>query len=90
MTQISVVYYGGEQDGFQEKLDVDSYPELLYLWRNTEDRRMAKAKGDARRILADKLGVLAYKFAGARKATNGKEFLYVRWPQADKKLTSKG
>ena len=91
MAEIQVQYVGGEQDGRRELIEVDDKPSLIiFVWRNSEDERMRKAKGDARKALADKLGVLAYRYGGALNRPNapdGVEYLYSRWPQADKKMT---
>jgi hypothetical protein len=88
MPKISVQLCGGEQDGWREQVEVDVHPPtLLFVWRNADDAKMAKAKGDARQALASKLGVLAYRFAGVHQVPEGQEYVYNRWPQADKKMT---
>jgi hypothetical protein len=93
MAEISIQLAGGEQDGFRDKLETDGgFPALVYVWRATDDEKMRRIEGDARKVLADRLGVLAYRYLGTvekPELPGGVEFLYTRAPEMDKKLTSK-
>lgn len=94
MAIIAIQLANGEQDGYRDdKLDIGdgSRPYLIYIWHTTDDTKMREVKGDARRVLADKLGVLAYRYQDTLEKPEmpgGLEYLYVRYPRADKKLTS--
>ena len=90
--KIAIQLTGGEQDGFRDnKLDVGDggHPALIYIWHTVDDSKMNTVQGDARRVLADKLGVLAYRFKEAQERPDGVvEYRYERYPRADKKTTS--
>jgi len=92
MTTIAIQLVNGEKDGYQEKLETDSgRPDLVFIWRTIDDAKMSKVKGDARKVLADRLGVLAYKFLDTLEKPDmpdGIEFRYERYPEADKKVTA--
>lgn len=92
MVEISIQLVGGEQDGFGDKLETDGgFPALVYVWHAYDDQKMRGIQGDARKVLADKLGVLAYRYLGTvekPEKPGGVEYLYTRYPEADKKLSS--
>lgn len=91
MTTIAIQLVFGEKDGYQEKVEIDSgRPDLVFVWRTEDDQRMKKAKGDARKVLADKLGVLAYRFKDILDKPDmpgGVEYRYERYPKADKTVS---
>ena len=93
MAKITIQLIGGEKDGWPDQLDVEAgtRPELVYTWRTEDDDRMKKVHGDARRVLAERLGILAYRFDEVIEkpgCIDGFEYQYIRAPEADKKLTS--
>ena len=94
MDQISIQLVGGEKDGWPDTIEVESgiRPEIVFIWPTQYDGRMKNVAGEtARRVLADRLGILAYKFLDTIEkpgAMDGVEHRYVRHPAADKKLTS--
>jgi hypothetical protein len=93
MPKISIQLVGGEKDGWPDCLEVSdgTRPEMVFIWRTEDDAKMAKVRGDARGVLAAKLGVLAYRFKDIvpkEGAIDGVEYRYQRDPKADKKMTS--
>lgn len=94
MDQISIQLVGGEKDGWPDCIEVEegTRPAIVYIWPTEYDQRMQKTKNpDARKVLADKLGILAYKYLDTiekPEKMDGVEHRYLRHPAADKKLTS--
>ena len=83
-----IALYGGEQDG-QLIPDADSknLPEVYYAVPLAEDGKLKEVRGQQKKKqLQQKLGTLAYKFEKevVREGV-GKEYVYVRAPQLDKK-----
>lgn len=79
---------GGEQDG-QLIPDVNdkTRPEIYYAVPLADDSKLKSVQGQRKRdALRQRLGVLAYKFEKENLREGiGKEFVYVRAPQLDKK-----
>ena len=92
MDHINIQLIGGEKDGYRESLEIEAgRPDLVFIWRTEDDQRIQKVKGDARKVLVERLGVLAYKFKDMvtkPEMPGGLEFRYERDPKSDKKVTA--
>ena len=87
MAEVSIQLYGGEQDGYRTNIDLrGDVPATFYIWRASDNETISLASGRKRMVLADKLAVLAYRFADDNGKNSTTELRYVRHAQADKKL----
>lgn len=86
-----IALFGGEQDG-QLIPDVPKErPEIYYAVPLVDDSKLKEVRGQQKKNqLREKLGVLAYRFEKEiMREGIGKEFVYVRAPQLDKKAPAK-
>jgi hypothetical protein len=83
-----IALYGGEQDGqLIPDASTKERPEIYYAVPLVDDDKVKAVRGQQKKNqLREKLGVLAYKFdKEVMREGIGKEYVYVRAPQLDKK-----
>jgi hypothetical protein len=83
-----IALYGGEQDG-QLIPDAKKRPDVYYAVPLVDDEKLKRVRGQNKKNeLRERLGVLAYKFEKeVMREGIGLEFVYVRFPELDKKAT---
>jgi hypothetical protein len=90
MAEAHVQLYGGEQDGYRTNIDLrGNTPAMFFIWRASDNETIALATGKKRMVLADRLAVLAYKFAGEKPkpgVPGDRELRYLRHAESDKKV----
>lgn len=91
---IYVQLFGGEQDGFEAELELESgsrWPDRFYVYPVCRTGEIKDARNpELQKMLVDNLSILAYEFDSADPrdgVKGGKIYRYRRRESADKKLT---
>lgn len=89
---IYIQLFGGEQDGFEAELELESslWPDTFYVYPVCRAGEIKDARDpELQALLVDNLSVLAYEFHSADPrdgVRGGKIYRYRRCESADKKL----
>lgn len=91
--KIHIDLFGGEQDGWEFKeffTKSGRRPDVVYVHRACDTQRIKEAPSEElKSILTNSLAVLAYRFDKIKNkdgVTGGKQYRYVRHPDADRSL----
>lgn len=83
MAKVRMECVGGEQDGLSRELSPSQIPQIFYAVPSSDQEKITNTKdNEAKRVLRDKLGVLAYKYDPLK--SNPEVFRMVRTPVLDK------